>query len=246
MRPIIFIAGMSRAGSMWTYNVTRHLIKASGYQPVPENIPVDDQVAIQESMENGTGKNGVFCFKTHKRVEPITLEMRVISPYRDVRDAMYSFMKFMKCPFERALMAARGMMDNADYYLQSKADNVMPLRYDRIVNHPEKTISDIAGFLNLEVTGTEVKEIAEKLSRKKIKKYLNGLDNIKVDEQAQRYTALPQFDGSHRVYDHTTGFQSNHMTTGKDGEWRRQLNSQQQHELLGITKPWLIKHGFPL
>lgn len=245
---------MSRAGSMWTYNVARHLLRAGGYQPLPENIPVDDQVAIQETMKRGPGKNGVFCFKTHKRVEPITPEMRVISPYRDVRDAMYSFMKFMKCPFERALMAAGGMMENADYYLQSKADNVMPLHYERIVNHPEQTVFDIAGFLNLEVTDTEVKEIAVKLSRKKIKKYLDGLDDIKIDDEGTvksearegRYAVLPRFDGSHRLYDHTTGFQSNHITTGKEGEWRRKLSRKQKIALNELTGFWLKKYNFPV
>ena len=245
---------MSRAGSMWTYNVTRRLLKTAGYKSLPENIPVDDQVAIQESMQQGPGKNGVFCFKTHRRIEPIAPEMRIICPYRDVRDAMYSYMKFMKCPFDRALMAARGMMGNADYYLQTRADNILPLRYDEIVSQPEQAVGRVAGFLQLKVTDSVIKEIATALSREKMKKYLKGLDDVRVDEsdklqsgmQASRYTTVPRFDGSHRVYDHATGFQSNHITTGKDGEWKRRLEPQQQKALMELTTPWLRKYGFPL
>jgi len=245
---------MSRAGSMWTYNVTRRLLKASGYKPLPEKIPVVDQAAIQELIERDPGEKGVFCFKTHRRIEPITSTMMIICPYRDVRDATYSYMKFMKCPFDRALMAARSMMENTDYYLQRKSDNVFPLRYDEIVNHPEKTIGKIAGFLQLKVTDPIIKGIAAALSQKKIKKYLKGLDNIKVDEagklqyeaQASKYATVSRFDGSHRIYDRTTGFQSNHITTGKEGEWRSQLGPRQQEALMKLTSSWLKKYGFPL
>lgn len=245
---------MSRAGSMWTYNVTRQLLRAAGYKPLPESIPVDDQVAFQEAMKNGLGENGVLCIKTHKRIEHIAPEMKIICPYRDVRDAMYSYMKFMKCPFERALMTARSMMDNSDHYLQRKADNILPLRYDEIVSHPEKVIAEIAGFLQLKVTDSVIKEIAVALSRKKMKQYLKGLNGITVDEagklqseaQASRYTALPRLDGSHRIYDHTTGFQSNHITTGKDGEWRNKLGPKQKKVLMELVTPWLRKYRFPL
>jgi len=239
---------------MWTYNVTRRLLKASGYKPLPEKIPVDDKVAIQESLKRNPGKKGVFCFKTHRRIEPIAPEMKIICPYRDVRDAMYSYMKFMQCPFQRALKAVRGMMENSDYYLKQKADNIFPLRYDEIVNSPKITIGKIAGFLELKVADSAIKETAAALSRERMRKYLKGLDGVKVDEagklqskaQAMRYAAVPRFDGSHRIYDHSTGFQSNHITTGKEGEWREQLTTEQQKALMELTAPWLKKYGFPL
>ena len=245
---------MSRAGSMWTYNVTRRLLKASGYKPLPESIPVDDQVAIQDSMKQDPGKKGVFCFKTHRRIEPIAPGMKIICPYRDVRDAMYSYMKFMKCPFDRALLAARGMMENTDYYLQRRAPNILPLRYDEIVNTPERAVSKVSVFLQLNVSDPVVREVAEAFSRSRMKKYLKGLDSVKVDEAsklqsealASRYATVPIFDGSHRIYDQTTGFQSNHITTGKEGEWRIQLESQQQKALMELATPWLRKYGFPL
>ena len=239
---------------MWTYNVIRRLLKASGYIPLPENIPVDDQVAIQESMKRDPGEKGIFCFKTHRRIESIAPGMKIICPYRDVRDAMYSYMKFMRCPFERALSAARGMMENTDYYLQRKAHNILPLRYDEIVNTPERAVSKVSVFLQLHVSEIVAREIAEALSRNKVKKYLEGLDDVKVDEagklqseaQAARYAAVPRFDGSHRIYDQTTGFQSNHITTGKEGEWRNQLEPHQQKALMELATPWLRKYGFPL
>ena len=38
--PIIFIAGMPRSGSMWTYNVCRRLITAMGNTPWPDEVPL--------------------------------------------------------------------------------------------------------------------------------------------------------------------------------------------------------------
>ncbi|MHC4759520.1 MAG: O-linked N-acetylglucosamine transferase family protein, partial [Planctomycetota bacterium] len=37
----IFVSSMPRAGSMWTYNVTRSLIHAAGLKPFPEKVPTD-------------------------------------------------------------------------------------------------------------------------------------------------------------------------------------------------------------
>ncbi len=254
MSRIIFIAGMSRAGSMWTYNVTRRLLKASGYNPLPETIPADDQAAIRDTVKTDPGPKGVFCFKTHRVIQPISPQMKIICPYRDVRDAMYSYMKFMKCPFDRALLAAQGMMENTDYYLQNRAKNIFPLRYDEILNNPVKTICNVAAFINLTVPDTVINEIADTLSKEKMEKYLKGLDKLKANEEgklrpnaeASRFLTLPRLDGSYRVYDNSTGFQSNHITTGKDGEWKIHLKPEQQNKLMELTVPWLEKYGFPI
>ena len=254
MKKLIFIAGMSRAGSMWTYNVTRRLLESSGYIPLPERIPADDREAIDEMTSTDPGEKGVFCIKTHRRIDPIHPDMRIICPYRDVRDAMYSYMKFMKCPFERALLAARGMMENVDYYLLKGKTNVLPLQYDRIINKPAGVIQCIAGFLKLEPSEVEVTEIADAYSRENVKKYLKRLDDIKVDKEGQlidykeiaRYTTMPRLDGSYRIYDNSTGFQSSHITTGKEGEWRQKLDRGQQKALIKVTAQWLKRYKFPI
>ncbi|HFD79129.1 MAG TPA: hypothetical protein ENK05_01890 [Gammaproteobacteria bacterium] len=251
---VIFVAGMSRAGSMWTYNVVRRLIRRSGYAPLPEEIPVEDLTEHVDELLKTAGDRDVLCLKTHRALQPITADMRIICPYRDVRDAMYSYMKFMRCPFERALKAASSMMDKTDYYLLPHRENVLPLRYNGIIDSPESTIRRIVRFLEMGVSAKDIEEIASNLSRRKVSNYLKSLDRIEVDEHGNteaggdtsRYSSAPRLDGSYRVYDKSTGFQSNHITTRKEGEWRHGLSQPQRETLMRTVSPWLIKHGFPL
>ena len=212
------------------------------------------QVAIQQSMSKDPGNDGVFCFKTHRRIQPVTNEMRVICPYRDVRDAMLSYMRFMKCPFDRALKAAVSMMENTDHYLQQKKRNILPLRYESIVHTPQDAVKSIAQFLQLNPGDSAYKQIASDLSKNKVKQYLDELDQVKVEDTGQfasgnesaQFTSLQRLDGSYRIYDYSTGFQSNHITSGKDGEWKEYLDAAQKKKLLELTSQWLQKYRFPI
>ncbi len=47
---IIFVAGMPRAGSMWTYNIVRELLKSKKCTVLPEKIPVSENDLITEAL----------------------------------------------------------------------------------------------------------------------------------------------------------------------------------------------------
>ncbi len=89
---IVFIAGMPRSGSMWVYNVTRALIRSCGKIPVPENMPPDDESRINNAFKIQLGDNEVYIIKTHKVLKPGLPGVKIIYTYRDVRDAMLSYM----------------------------------------------------------------------------------------------------------------------------------------------------------
>ena len=41
---VVWIAGATRCGSMWTFNVARELIRAEGFEALPERVPQRDDV----------------------------------------------------------------------------------------------------------------------------------------------------------------------------------------------------------
>ena len=43
MEKMIWVAGMARAGSMWTNNVIRDALTQAGYEVLPEQVPWRDE-----------------------------------------------------------------------------------------------------------------------------------------------------------------------------------------------------------
>ena len=251
---IVIVASMARAGSMWVYNVTRELISASGNVPLPEEPPPDHDQLIMKALGRTCDVNKIYCFKTHSRISPSRRDARILCPYRDVRDAMLSFMRFMHCEFERGLRAAQGMMALTDYYFSLPTVNLLPIRYDDITSKPSEVTRKIARFLGLDIMPDDIKTILDGFSRKRVQKFINMLESIGTDEcgsilpaqDKSGYTSVQNLDGSYRVFDKKTNFQSNHITSTSKGEWRQVLTDEQKRTLMEATSDWLVKYDLPL
>jgi len=251
--PIIFIAGMPRSGSMWTYNVCRRLITAAGKTPWPDEVPLDESPAIQYALSHPPAQNQVYCIKTHFRIPVGKPHMRIICNYRDIRDATLSYMRFMRCTFEKALAAARGSMQLTDHYLQPQDPHVLPIRYNTMINQPQQTIITLAEFLALPVEPAEIEDIAQSLSRDAVARKLDKLktgkqntENSSTDHAAAgKISSAPNMDGSFRLHDSSTGFQTNHISSNRDGEWRNAFSSKEQDKLMEISTDWLQRYNFP-
>jgi Sulfotransferase domain len=252
--PIIFIAGMPRSGSMWTYNVCRRLIQAAGMTPWPDSVPLDEAPVIQEALSRPPAPNQFYCIKTHFEVPLGKPQMRIICNYRDIRDAMLSYMRFMKCPFDKGLAVAKGSMQLTDHYLQKKDPHVLPVSYDELTSHPLDTIRNLADFLSLQVKQSDIEAIAQALSREEVARQLKKLESVELDNSGSvqnkrapgEYSGAQNFDGSFRVYDHGTGFQTNHISSHEDGEWRDVLTDSEKSALMEVASEWLARYGFKL
>ena len=66
---IVFVAGMSRSGSMWTYNVVRELFKSDNYTVKPRQIPTTQHELVREALTSSIVENEVYCIKTHLHVK---------------------------------------------------------------------------------------------------------------------------------------------------------------------------------
>jgi len=252
--PIIFIAGMPRSGSMWTYNVCRRLINVAGKNPWPDEVPLDESPAIQHVLSSPPGPDQVYCIKTHFQIPVGKPHMRIICNYRDIRDATLSYMRFMKCPFEQALSVAQGSMQLTDHYLQPQDPNVLPIRYDMMINQPQQTIGTLAEFLSMPVEPAETENITQNLSRDSVARQLEKLKTGNQDIKGAMtdpitsgtLSSTPNVDGSFRLHDSSTGFQTNHISSGKDGEWREAFSNEEQEKLMAVATDWLQRYNFTL
>jgi|GEM_PF-1315418 len=257
-KPVVVIGSMARTGSMWTYNITRELLSNGGLKVLPEKVPVSTMAAIlsmtdqMTSFDPGPGK--IFCFKTHQHLGDLVNHSKIISPYRDVRDAILSAKKFMHCTFNQALKNGISQMQIADYYLSQSPDRVLPLRYDEIATCPITLLEKICDFPSLDIEHKVLESIAEKYSIANVKAALQKLDDVKIDddgglsnkEKKGRYQVVENVDKSYRVFDSSTGFQSNHITSKENGTWRTEFTAQEKKLMMKLVTPWLEKYNFPI
>lgn len=59
MKPVVFVASMARSGSMWTYNVSRELLSASGMTVLPEKIPQDANTILEQLSDPDPGPGAI-------------------------------------------------------------------------------------------------------------------------------------------------------------------------------------------
>ena len=246
----IFISSMPRAGSMWTYNVTRALIQSAGLEVIPQSVPIEPKPFISRAFKEPPKENQVHCIKTHYVVEPPEGDSHtlIIVPYRDIRDCIMSYMKFMNVDFEYAVRAMRHW-NPTDEYFKKQTDNILKIRYDQITNEPLDTIQKIDSFIDSGASFEAIEQINERFSKKNVKKKVDGLKNISTEQVLANPATLSTVKtakDSYRVFDNGTGFQTGHVSSRKDGHWREALSEDQKKFLMEETADWLERNGFEL
>jgi Sulfotransferase domain len=252
---IVFVAGMSRAGSMWTYNVVRSIYETKGFRVLPKEIPADEGPLITKTLGSEINDNEVYCIKTHvplKSPLPTKHEVKIISNIRDVRDGALSFMRFTHADMEGGIKTMMRMMYITDHYLTKFKNDLLSIRYEDLTDNPQRVLENVAAFLKIDLSKGEKAEILRKFSKANIQKQLNTMKKIKLDalgqiesdEKKSKFETVKNLDGTYRVYDKTTAFQSDHITSTRDGEWKTHFGKDQIERINGITKDWLLKHGY--
>lgn len=255
----VFVAGMARAGSMWTFNVTRALLEAAGYEPYPAVQPIyphELRALVAAAFDAQPQGRRVYCLKVHEALNAVPENVRIVCNFRDVRPALLSFMRFMHYDFEAALPAAREMAAVTDHYLRLKENGtgVLLLTYAAVTGHPEGVLRSLASHMGLTLPEQTFSDVLERFSKERIRARLEKLGEVKLDAQgriadpeaAKVLQSIPNPDGSFRLYDNATGFQSHHITSQEGEDWRAAFTPEQLERLDAEFAPWLTRHGLPV
>jgi hypothetical protein len=243
---------------MWTYNVTRALLEKEGFDLIPREIPTSELDLIEEAFAKAIGPGRIYCIKTHKLLKCDLNDTKIITNYRDVRDSMLSFMKFMRLEktdnfFDTAMKIIKGQMTTTDYYFTHFTTNLR-IRYDDIVSEPMGVIKLINKYLGLKVGQRQMLVIEERFSKKNVKKLLSNLDKVAVSKQGEikddkssvHYDTVRNRDGTYRIFDKKTAFQTYHITEQGSRNWKDYFSSEQQDEINNAVSDWLVKYGFTI
>jgi hypothetical protein len=234
----IWIASTPRCGSMWTFNVTRAIARAAGLRAVPETVPQSTQAMIAAGTEGlaDPAPERVRVVKVHANMRPDMPYSRFILPRRDVRDAMISFMRFMRCGFEDGLDFVRNTLATDRHYDRVPPDRALIVDYANIVARPAAVLDGIAHFLQAPLAPEARDAIAASLDKQSVAESIRRTEQdlmrrsregspISADEVV---VLGPQ---QLRAFDTATGFQSGHVSDYREGDWRQLLNAEQQSRL---------------
>jgi len=254
---IVLVAGMPRAGSMWTYNVIRAIFEARGWSVLPKEVPVDEGSMIRNAFFSHEKYKEVYCIKTHlllKKPLPPNHKLKIICNIRDVRDACLSYIRFTHANFDAGLVAMTEMMNSTDYYLSAFSNQLLSVRFEDVLNDPGNVLRNVSTFLKIKLSDRDRLQILERFDKSNIKNKLRDLPKVMLDSNSQitdedqraLFQAVKNNDGTFRTLDKATGFQSNHITSTTDGEWRTSFSSEQNEKLLGLSREWLLKYGYEI
>jgi hypothetical protein len=237
---VVWIAGPPRCGSMWTYNITRELLRSTGAEVLPEIVPQRDEVSVRLADEATRDESiaRVRVLKMHSLwlLPSDPPHTRFIVPRRDPRDSVMSYMRFMRCSFEQAL----GIVDTAAaadrHFRAFPRDFVLSLEYIDIIARPAIAAREVARFLRVAIDDAKLLEIVQAFSKENVQKLIEARERDLV-HRSRNGLAISSDDvvvfgpENVRMFDVQTGFQSGHVSSYQEGDWQKILTSNQK-ELL--------------
>ncbi len=245
---IVWIVGMGRSGSMWTYNVTRELLRACGYRVLPERVPRTQEQTLAEApiaLADGHPENR-WALKVHNRISPRMHRSRFVMTRRDPRDVLVSLMHFTPCRFDKALRGTAYFTRIVDYYRSFPPKILLDLHYPDIAERPAEVVGRIAQFLGLQPTIAAVDEILVRFSKQSVLEMVRRLDEAERQEsnRPSGREVVVRVDANARLMNVNTGFQSRHVSDYCDGGWRHLLSTQEQARMQRALGPWLERNGY--
>ena len=235
--PVIAIAGSPRVGSMWTFNVTRALIREAGLAPVPKRVPKTDEEGLEivASYLRSAAADSRCVVKLHSLLH-VSPDLIVIRNKRDIRDRLFSYFQFLKVSIdEQSIEAAvsKSLAKEA-HYDRWPADRILNIPFESIENQSDEVIRKIATFIGLSALNEKIiRSVDFRFSKQQVRKKIADLEHHVLDgegnfKQGVNPDAVVEALGQVRAFDVDSGFQSGHVTDYCPGDWRHLWTERQK------------------
>ncbi len=231
----LWISTTPRTGSMWLFNVTREILKASKFNLYPEEIPQYDSETVkiyQNFSLKDNNENNKYVLKIHKLLPTGLKVSKILTTVRDPRDVCISFKEFMNVDFDEAFKATKTLNNYVKTYKQYNSEYIKFIKYENIEKKPIETLSEIAKFININIDLRLLEKISNKFSKDNVRKLIKQNDNklidkIKNKEQILKKEIVYFSKKNYRSYDLNTGFQTGHISKRNSGDWKNKLNENE-------------------
>ena len=247
-----WISSAPRTGSMWLFNITREILKESGYEVYPKIIPQYDKkmldIYYKEALPDQNDLNK-YVFKVHTILKPNIPRSKILTIIRDPRDICISFKEFMKTDFKSSLKATKSILNFTKIYNHFEKDYLMILKCENIGKKPIDTIIEIGKFINCKVEYNSAEKISKKFSKDNVKNIIKENDNnlnlkIKENKEVNKSEIVYFSKDNYRSFDVNTGFQTGHISKRNSGDWQKALSSEEIEIIHSQFKDFLIENNY--
>ena len=236
---------------MWVYNIARDLLRSAGRKVFPEPVPQGDAEMMAQAARGLEDRNprNVWVLKVHALVRADTPRSRFLVTHRDPRDALVSYMRFMRCDFEAALEIMANSTRACDYFRTLPPERTLHLEYRDLASRPREVLARLAEHLGLSVADEVAAAMVAKFSKKEVRRRIEAAQTSVRERSAAGEPVSPgeivQVSPSHRrVFDLATGFQGGHVSDYRDGDWRALLKAAQQRRMTRVLGAWLERSAY--
>ena len=247
----IIVYGYPRTGSMWVYNILREIVQLCRYDIIPKRIPKSDKemLKIHKNNLDINNKKIISIIKVHTLLDKYQLkDAFIFMTKRDPRDSLISYMRFMKVKnwdIAHKLEHISGYIDSVKHLRNTiNSQFFLEIDYKDITLRPINLIMKILNFLKIDLKEDQIIDISKKYSKDSVKKIIEKKDlNIKKklakNEKVSNNEVVIMSPDNIRTFDENTGFQSNHVSNYKDGDWNNILASDEIKEINSKFEAWI-------
>lgn len=226
----VICGGMQRSGSTLQFQIAARLVEDRG---LGRRIEWRNARDFSQLRDKYASFSGIKVFKTHTLTEEIRKEFYSgnavgLYIYRDLRDVFVSSMTKEGSDFSTTWKS--GLLDKcvAGFNAWTGLPDVLISRYEDVMASLDDEVSMIAGKIGVSLSPVEIARIAEDYSIEKQKKRMRRVRKEK------------------KVFDEKELLHDNHINSGKEGQWRKRLNTLQILRIEWKIGRWLRDHGYEL
>ncbi len=250
-KKIFWVSTVPRTGSTWVFNVLRELLIVAGKKIEPIIVPQtpNQNSNLFEKYLNDENLDYYLTLKTHEILKNDLPFSKIISTHRDPRDILISYMRFMKTDFETAFKVAKSLINYTNNYNSYNKDYNLLVSYFKIETEPLTIIKNICNFVDIEVSSEKINQIKDKFDKKNIKLKIMENDEklknkISTKQTINKNEVIFISKDNYRSYDPYTGFQSNHVSEGSSGDYKKTLTKKQINEVNSYFSKWFKEFGY--
>ena len=246
-----WIASVPRTGSMWTTNVIKEILVNSNSNVLPNlQLITDNEYLELYKNQAFIDKNNLnkYVFKIHTRLASLPPKSKIITNIRNPYDICASFYEFMNSNLDKAIECGFRLSIFINHYKNISKD-IFVVKYEEIENEPINLIKKLADLCDVTLSETQIEKIIFKFSKNNISKIIEKNDNqIRSDKVNKKNIDKRKIiiDGTenYRYFDLKTGFQTNHISLRKTGQWKIVFSKQQIEQVIEKLDPIALEFGY--
>ncbi len=224
---LVLCNGMPRSASTWSFNVAVELLRRAAAGTVHGGYDENTTRFLKSAPPMASH----LVLKSHLK-DPVALSLaqvgaaRVIYTWRDLADAVVSFMRMFEADFDRAYAV---MAESLDLYQRYRRNgDALIVSYQEITTDHLRSVRRIADFLRLEASDKDIAEVDRLTALENVRRKVQEVGTLENGHRLLRRDKTP--------YDPETLLNVNHIRDGGSGYGRKMLIASQLRQIDALAR----------